>query len=89
MKVYVLINEYNNAGDRSLVTEVHKNIETAVQSFKKMVRAEKESNNAFDGDILESGYELVENDTEFTVWLDGYYDDYHTTIYIEEKEVIE
>lgn len=85
-KIYVLTEEWANDGDGGSNTEVFTDALTA-KAFLNF----KLSNEMSDGLIAKwqanEEFKFEENDSAYTVWIDGYYTELHYTLKIEVKEM--
>lgn len=79
-KVYTVTEESAVEGMHDIDVHVYENREDALERWNKLVQEWKDG-------IGDAWEEATEKEGGFEAWQDGYYDENHVTICLEEKEV--
>ena len=86
-KVYVIVkvNVYDG-DDEVTIVGVYADRANAQQKFNSEVKKEKDENQDWCEENSDFD-DFIDTDTEFCCWEDGYFEENHTRITLEEKEV--
>jgi len=79
-KVFTVTEESAVEGMHDIDVRVYAERKEAMERWNERVQAWKDG-------IEEAWEEATEKEGEFEAWQDGYYDENHVTIYLDEKEV--
>lgn len=78
-KVYTVTEESAVEGMHDIDVHVYENREDALERWKFVVGLWK--------DGMDDWQQAQEKEGDFEAWQDGYYDENHVTVYLDEKEV--
>ena len=80
-KVYLLIQDYVTDLNTEFKVDAYKTMDSAKAALKEAVKKSKPLDK-------ENGFEIeTDNETEYEAYLDGYYIDNHSHIYIQEVKI--